>query len=136
MRPLASVSRYRGEDLGTALVARELLVDALVLGSRRQHGENLSFSVALVDACENRQACGHRYQGRIEDILTLQDEFATDVASNLRLQLTTRRNAGSCAATPGTPRATCCHHLGFAQVPERRWDAEVTPDRRACGPGS
>ncbi len=88
VRPFASVSRYRGQNLDTAAVARELDVDALVIGSLRQFGADLSFSVALVDTRENRQVWGHRYQGRIEDILALQDEFATDVAANLQLRLT------------------------------------------------
>ncbi|MBA3885989.1 MAG: protein kinase [Acidobacteria bacterium] len=88
VRPFASVARYRGAPVDTAAVARELSVDALVLGSVRQNGDDLSISVSLVDAREDAQVWGHRYPGKLSDILNLQDAFARDVAANLRLRLT------------------------------------------------
>jgi eukaryotic-like serine/threonine-protein kinase len=88
VRPFASVARYRGAPVDTAAVARELSVDALVLGSVRQNGDDLSISVSLVDAREDAQIWGHRYPGKLSDILNLQDAFARDVAANLRLRLT------------------------------------------------
>jgi eukaryotic-like serine/threonine-protein kinase len=88
VRPFNSVARYRGAEVDTFAVARDLNVDALVLGSVQQAGENLTVRISLVDAREDRLLWGRRYQGRLQDILGLQDEFARDVATNLRLELT------------------------------------------------
>jgi TolB-like protein len=88
VRPFNSVARYRGAAVNAGEVARDLNVDALVLGSVRQTGENLTVSISLVDAREDRQVWGQRYQGHLQDILNLQDEFARDVAAGLRLGLT------------------------------------------------
>jgi TolB-like protein/Flp pilus assembly protein TadD len=88
VRPFASVARFRSRPVDTREVAKALDVDALVFGSVRQQGDELAISVALVDAREDSQLWGDRYTSRLSDILGVQDRFARDIASNLRLRLT------------------------------------------------
>src|SRR5262249_42407015 len=50
--------------------------------------DDLWLSVALVDAGEDNQIWGKRYQSKLSGILDVQDQIARDVATNLRLRLT------------------------------------------------
>jgi TolB-like protein/Tfp pilus assembly protein PilF/Ser/Thr protein kinase RdoA (MazF antagonist) len=86
VRPFSSVSRFRGEvDLPDA--AEALKVQAIVTGKLRQQGQNLSVSVAVVDAGQDEQIWGNSYTGEMGTILDLQEQIARDVAANLRLGL-------------------------------------------------
>jgi tetratricopeptide (TPR) repeat protein len=69
-------------------VARELGVEALVTGRVVQRGDDLSVSVELVDAREDKQLWGEQYSRKAADIHSVQQEIATAISGNLRLQLT------------------------------------------------
>ncbi len=69
VRPFSSVSRYRGKKDSARTVGRELNVQAIVTGTLHQQGDDLSISVALVDAREDNQALGYRYQGKLSGFL-------------------------------------------------------------------
>jgi serine/threonine-protein kinase len=88
VRPFTSVSRYKGKKPDVPTFGRELNVQIIVAGKLHQQGDDLSISVALVDAREDNQLWGHAYQGKLGGILDLQDQIARDVAVNLRLRLT------------------------------------------------
>jgi serine/threonine-protein kinase len=88
VRPFTSVSRYKRQKADVPKIGRELNVQVLVTGTLHQLGDDLSISVALVDAREDRHLWGQRYQGKVGEVLDLQDRIAREVASNLRLRLT------------------------------------------------
>jgi TolB-like protein/Tfp pilus assembly protein PilF len=90
VRPFTSVSRYKRQRPDVLTIGRELNVDVLVTGTLHEQGDDLSISVALVDAREDTHLWGpaRPYQGKKSQILDLQDQIARDVAANLKLRLT------------------------------------------------
>src|SRR3982751_5531290 len=53
-----SVFSYRGKELNAQSIAKELNVRAVLTGRLIRQGENLAFSIELVDALDNRQIWG------------------------------------------------------------------------------
>ncbi len=88
VRPFTSVARYKGREPSLREVAADLDVGAVVTGRVRLRGVSLSVSVALVDTRQDSELWGHTYDGKLNDLLALQDEMARDIAANLRLRLT------------------------------------------------
>jgi serine/threonine protein kinase/Tfp pilus assembly protein PilF len=88
VRPFTSVSRYKRLRPDVLTIGRELGVQTLVTGTLHQSGSELWIGVALIDAREDDQLWGKRYQGELGGILDLQDQIVRDVAANLRLRLT------------------------------------------------
>jgi len=122
VRPFASVVRFRTRPIDTATVAAALNVDALVIGSVRQQGEDLAISVSLVDAREDAQIWGNRYTSRLADILAVQDRFASDVASTLRLQLTDEEATRLVRRDTNDPEAYLLYRQGMHEL--NRFSAE------------
>src|ERR1019366_2457122 len=69
-------------------VAKELGVEALITGRVIQRGDDLSVSVELVDAREDKQLWGERYSRKLADITSIQREIANAVSGKLRGGLT------------------------------------------------
>jgi serine/threonine protein kinase/tetratricopeptide (TPR) repeat protein len=85
-RPVAF--RYRGPAVDSLAVGRELGVRAVLSGRLVQRGENLTVSVELVDVEREAQLWGGRYNRKMADLITLQEELTTEISEKLRLQLT------------------------------------------------
>src|SRR5438128_1485153 len=94
-----SAFHYKQRDIEPKKVARELGVEALVMGRVIQRGDDLSVSAALVQAREDKQLWGQQYSRKLADIHSVQQEIATAVSGNLRVRLTseekTRLNKSS-----------------------------------------
>ena len=94
-----SAFHYKQRDIEPKKVARELGVEALVMGRVIQRGDDLSVSAELVDAREDKQLWGEQYSRKLADIHSVQQEIATAVSGNLRVRLTseekTRLNKSS-----------------------------------------
>ena len=83
-----SAFHFKGRDIEPQKVAKELGVDALVTGRVVQRGDDLSVSVELVNAREDKQLWGEQYTRKLADIHAVQQEIATAVSGNLRGRLT------------------------------------------------
>jgi eukaryotic-like serine/threonine-protein kinase len=83
-----SAFRYKQREIESQKVAKELGVEALVTGRVAQRGDNLSVSVELVDAREDKQLWGEQYKRKLADITSVQQEIATAVSGNLGGRLT------------------------------------------------
>ena len=92
VRPFTSVLRYKRQPTDVPTIGRDLRVQVVVTGTLHQQGDEIRVSVSLVDAREDDQLWGKRYQSRLGEILDLQDLVARDVAANLRLRLTTEED--------------------------------------------
>ncbi len=92
VRPFTSVLRYKRQPADVPTIGRDLRVQVVVTGTLHQQGDEIRVSVSLVDAREDDQLWGKRYQSRLGKILDLQDLVARDVAANLRLRLTTEED--------------------------------------------
>src|SRR5207302_8259743 len=82
-----SAFRYRQPEMKPKLIAQELGVKALLLGSIRQHGDELRITVELVDASDEHQLWGEDYTRKLASLSGIQSEIADAVSRRLRLQL-------------------------------------------------
>jgi len=85
-----SAFRYKKREVEPKKVAQELGVEALVTGRVVQRGDDLSVSVELVDAREDKQLWGEQYTRKLADTASVQQEIATAISGNLRLRLTSQ----------------------------------------------
>jgi eukaryotic-like serine/threonine-protein kinase len=83
-----SAFRYKRRDIDPQKVAKELGVEALVMGRLIQRGDDFSVSAELVDAREDKQLWGEQYRRKLADITSVQQEIANAVSGNLRGGLT------------------------------------------------
>jgi TolB-like protein/Tfp pilus assembly protein PilF len=89
----ASSFHYKQRDIEPQKVARELGVEALVMGRVGFRGNDLSVSAELVQARDDRQLWGDQYSRKLSDALTVQQDIATEISEKLRLHLTSEEKA-------------------------------------------
>jgi serine/threonine protein kinase/tetratricopeptide (TPR) repeat protein len=83
----SSVFRYKGKPIDPQEIGRQLKVRAVLATRIVQRGDDLSISTELVDVRNNRQVWGERYNRKLADVLSLQDEISRDITDELRVQL-------------------------------------------------
>ncbi len=83
-----SAFRYKQQEIEPQKVAKELGVDVLVTGRVVQHGNDLSVSVELVDAREDKQLWGEQYNTKLSDVLEVQQNIASEITEKLKMRLT------------------------------------------------
>ena len=88
-----SAMRYKVTDKPLPEIARELAVDAIVEGSVQPVGDEVRFTLQLVDGRTDRHLWSGSYQRNIGDILTLQGEVARFIADAIQTTLTPRDKA-------------------------------------------
>jgi len=85
--PTSSVMRYKGKEIDLKAIAKELGVTAVMTGRIAQRGDNLTISVELVDARNNKVLWGEQYDRQMSDLLATQREIAAAIAQKLQLKL-------------------------------------------------
>jgi len=85
--PTSSVMRYKGKETDVKRIASELGVSAVLTGRVAQRGDNLTISVELVDARNNKVLWGEQYDRKMSDLLATQREIATTIVEKLQLKL-------------------------------------------------
>src|SRR5882724_1085108 len=85
--PTNSVFRYKGKEIDPIKIGSELGVNALMTGRFAQRGEDLTISVELIDVRNNKLLWGKQYDRKLVDLLTTQQEIATEITQNLKLKL-------------------------------------------------
>lgn len=83
----SSVFRYKGKQTDPIAVAKELGVRAVLTGRIMQRGDDLTVGVELIDARDNKQLWGDRYEQKLPELLTVERKIANEITSNLRLRL-------------------------------------------------
>jgi serine/threonine-protein kinase len=78
-----TVFRYKGTQ-DPIKAARELRVRALLTGKIMLHGDTLTIQADLVDVASGAQLWGERYNRKLSDLLTIQEEIATRISETLR----------------------------------------------------
>lgn len=71
--------------------ARELGVRALLTGKITQRGKTLTIQAELVDVDSGAQLWGDRYNRRLADVVTVQEEIARSISETLRPRFTGER---------------------------------------------
>jgi serine/threonine-protein kinase len=98
-----SAMRYKGTDLSSAEIAKELGVDAVVEGSALRVGDSVRIMAQLIDPETEQALWAESYERDLENVLVLQGEVAQAIAAELEVALTpeeTRSLAGAHAVNP------------------------------------
>ena len=82
-----SVMRYKGSSKPLDQIARELNVDALVMGSVQRSGRRVSITAQLLDPGSGDQLWTNRYERDLEDMLALRNEIVSAIVREIRAQL-------------------------------------------------
>lgn len=80
--------KFKGKDIDLYDMARALAVQALVIVTTAQRGDDLQVRVELVDARDKTHLWGEQYICKVTDIQTIQANISRIVAEKLRLELT------------------------------------------------
>jgi serine/threonine protein kinase len=83
----SSVFRYKGKETDTQTIAKELNVQAVLIGKVRQRGNDLSLYVEFVDAATEKALWSETYQRPLANLVSLQNDIARDVANKLQPKL-------------------------------------------------
>ncbi|KAA6462093.1 hypothetical protein DYQ86_10770 [Acidobacteria bacterium AB60] len=78
-----SIMRYKERLKATAEVRAELEVDALISGSVFRYGDRVRISVALIDTEADAHLWAGSYERDLSDVLELQSEVASAIASKV-----------------------------------------------------
>jgi TolB-like protein len=78
-----SSQRFKGEAIDAKVIARDLGVGWLLEGSVRKSGETVRIAVQLVRAIDGFAAWSGRFDRRLDDIFTVQDDIAGMIADTL-----------------------------------------------------
>jgi serine/threonine-protein kinase len=96
----SAVFRYKGRETDPIAVGKELNARGVVTGRLLQRGDTVLIRAALTDVRNGNEVWGQQFEGRGGDVLSLQQEMATAISTNLRRQLSgeersllTRRSA-------------------------------------------
>jgi serine/threonine protein kinase len=79
-----SVFRYKGKDVDMQKAGNDLGVAALVSGRVVPRGDNIEVSAELVEVRDNTEIWSQHYSGQSTEIISLQQQIASDIAEKLR----------------------------------------------------
>jgi DNA-binding winged helix-turn-helix (wHTH) protein/tetratricopeptide (TPR) repeat protein len=82
------VFRYKKQELDALKIGRELTADAVLLSRVLLLGNILIIRVEVVEVATGWQLWGEQYHRPFSDILTVEEEVATNISEKLRLRLT------------------------------------------------
>jgi eukaryotic-like serine/threonine-protein kinase len=103
-----SSMQFKGSRKSLPEIARVLNVDGVVEGSVMLAGDRVRINTQLVYAPGDRELWTHRYEGDLRDVLGLQREVASAIASQIKVKLTQQeqtRLAGAPQVSTGAYQA-------------------------------
>jgi TolB-like protein/tetratricopeptide (TPR) repeat protein len=89
-----STLRFKGQAIDTASIGRELKVSWLLEGGVRKSGDTVRISVQLVRASDGFSAWTGRFDRRLDDIFTVQDDIAGMIVQTLTKRVGKTAGAG------------------------------------------
>ncbi len=87
VRDRRSSFSFKGVKATIKTIAKELNVTHIIDGSVRTNGENVRIDVQLIDAQNGKHIWSQTFNRKMEDIFQLQDEIASKVRKELKLNL-------------------------------------------------
>jgi serine/threonine protein kinase/tetratricopeptide (TPR) repeat protein len=88
VRPTSAVLRYQHQPVDAVEAGRALLADFVLTGTVQRAAERIRVNVQLLRAEDGVLLWGERYDLARQDLLTLQDSIAAQVASALEVRMT------------------------------------------------
>lgn len=107
LRPIAaqSVEKYRDTKMSIHDIAKELGdVKYVVEGSVERDGNDVQISASLVDANTDQQIWADNFSGKMENIFTLQENIAEQIASALQVTITPEEKSRISKVISSNPR--------------------------------
>jgi len=83
-----SAMRYKASAKSLPEIAKELGVESVVEGSVARSGDRVRVNAQLIDAESDRHVWAKAYEGKMQDVLTLQSNVALAIASEIQTQMT------------------------------------------------
>ena len=83
-----SAMRYKASAKSLPEIAKELSVESIVEGSVARSGHRVRINAQLIDAQSDRHLWAKAYEGKMQDVLTLQSNVALAIASEIQTQMT------------------------------------------------
>ena len=87
VRPSSYGGRYKDKAVDVKLVASELDVDTLLVGSYQKEGDDLRITAQLIDVPTEKMLWGDTMDLKYEKLLTVQDRLAEQIINALQLKL-------------------------------------------------
>jgi len=78
---------YKGKAVKVQQVAEDLGVQYVLEGSIQKSGNKLRITVQLIDALNGRHIWSQRYDRKLEDLFTIQDEITMEILQAMRVKL-------------------------------------------------
>jgi TolB-like protein/Tfp pilus assembly protein PilF/predicted Ser/Thr protein kinase len=100
-----SVMQYKGARKSMPEIGRELNVDALIEGSVRRAGQRVRITAQLIRAATDQHLWAKSYEGDLGDVLTLQSQVASEIASEIKVALTPQDQTRLATARKVNPQA-------------------------------
>ncbi|MFO7737009.1 MAG: tetratricopeptide repeat protein [Desulfatiglandaceae bacterium] len=90
--------KYKGKEVDVKQVSRELGVKYVLEGSVRRSGDQLRITAQLIDAATGNHLWAERYDRKMKDVFTIQDEVTMKILTSLQVSLTEGESARFLAA--------------------------------------
>ena len=100
-----SVMQYKGTRKTLPEIARELNVDAIIVGSVQRAGDRVKITAQLIYAPTDKHLWAETYERDLKDVLSLQSEVAGNIAREIQIKLTPQDQARMSSARPVNPEA-------------------------------
>ena len=100
-----SAMHYKNTHLPLAEIARELNVDGVVEGTVVRSGNRVRITAQLIQAANDRHVWAENYERDIQDVLSLQDEVARAIASQVQAEISPQERRRLAVARPVNPQA-------------------------------
>ena len=95
-----SVMHYKGTTETLPQIARALHVDAVLEGSVERSGDQVRIRAQLIYAPTERHLWARSYEGSLRDVLALQNEVASAIAHEIKVQVTPQEQTRLAHALP------------------------------------
>src|ERR1700721_69022 len=100
-----SVMGYKHKDERLDQIGRELSVQYVLENSLRENGDHLRLTAQLIQVKDQTHLWSQDYDYPAKDILNVEDEVAKAVAREIRVRLTSKKQAELAQARPVNPEA-------------------------------
>jgi TolB-like protein/DNA-binding winged helix-turn-helix (wHTH) protein/Tfp pilus assembly protein PilF len=100
-----STMQYKGVKKPLPEIAKELHVDAILEGSVVRSGSRVRIDAQLIQAATDQHVWAKHYDQELRDVVTLQNEVARAVASEIQVRLLPQEQAQLATAKPVNPEA-------------------------------
>jgi DNA-binding winged helix-turn-helix (wHTH) protein/TolB-like protein len=113
-----STKRYRGSQLPTADIARELSVDALVEGSLLQEGSKIEVTLQLIDGRTDKYLWAERYARETPYVFSLIADMADAIGAEIGASTVSPETDGAIREPigPTDPRAIEAYAIGITHL--------------------